>query len=420
MKQTGNTYTNNYYTAVIPCDLHRLKYYFKIYSDTECVKYRETGFTTDYNHDDLAMFFIPYITESNIFTPPSWINDIVWYQILPIRFNKNIKGIIDNLDYLHDLGINGLYINLIYKAKSYHKYDVIDYTRVDDDLGNEEDFEIHCKKVHDLGMKVMLDISLTHCSDLNSMFQDVIEKHKKSPYFDMFKVVETEDGQLEYETFGMIRSIPKFEAESFKTISFFTNDVIKKWMRLGVDAWRLDVANKIFDHMLDNIKHVIKDEKKDTYVVGEIWHNATEWISNNGLDGVTNYVASRAILSFVCDPAHDIFKYRSAVDEIIHSYTQKQLKSSMPHLDSHDTPRLRTIVHNDKDKFKLALLLLLTYYGTPSLYYGNERYMEGAGDPDNRRPTNWDENGADVQDIYHITKLFIQLRREHPVLANDG
>lgn len=90
--------------------------------------------------------------------------------------------------------------------------------------------------------------------------------------------------------------------------------------------------------MLDNIKHVIKDEKKDTYVVGEIWLNATEWISNNGLDGVTNYAVPRAILSFVCDPAHDIFKYRSAVDEIIHSCTQKQLKSSMSLLDSHDTP----------------------------------------------------------------------------------
>lgn len=131
MKQTGNTYTNNYYTAIIPCNLHRLNYYFKIYSDPECVQYSESGFTSGYNHDDLAMFFIPYITESNIFTQPSWINDIVWYQILPIRFNKNIKGIIDKLDYLHELGINGLYINPIYKAKSYHKYDVIDYTKVD-------------------------------------------------------------------------------------------------------------------------------------------------------------------------------------------------------------------------------------------------------------------------------------------------
>ena len=216
------------------------------------------------------MFFIPYITESNIFTPQSWINDIVWYQILPIRFNKNIKGIIDKLDYLHELGINGLYINPIYKGKSYHKYDVIDYTKVDEELGDEENFKNLCKKAHDLGMKVMLDISFIHCSDLNPMFQDVIARHRRSPYFEIFKVLETDDGELEYETFGMIRSMPKFETESFKTISFFANDVVKKWMRLGVDAWRLDVANEISDNMLDNIKDFIKDEKKDTYVVGEI------------------------------------------------------------------------------------------------------------------------------------------------------
>lgn len=266
----------------------------------------------------------------------------------------------------------------------------------------------------------MLDVTFTHCSDLNPMVQDVIARHRKSPYFEMFEVLETDDGELEYETFRMICSIPKFATESFKTISFIANDFVKKWMRLGVDAWRLDVANEISDNMLDNIKHVIKDEKKEIYVVGEIWHNATEWISNNALDSITNYAVSRAILAFVCDSTHDIFKYRSAIDELIHSYTKKQLKASIPLLDSHDTPRLRTIVHNDKDKFKLALLLLFTFYGTPSLYYGTERYMEGAGDPDNRRPTNWDDHGADVEDIYHITKLLIQLRHDHPVLANDG
>ncbi|WP_407826352.1 alpha-amylase family glycosyl hydrolase [Sharpea porci] len=56
----------------------------------------------------------------------------------------------DKLDYLHELGINGLYINSIYKAKSYHKYDVIDYTKVDEELGDEEDFKNLCKKAHNL------------------------------------------------------------------------------------------------------------------------------------------------------------------------------------------------------------------------------------------------------------------------------
>ena len=420
MNRTGETYSNYYFTAVIPCELHRLKYYFKIYDDYECVQYSESGFTKDYRHDDLAMFFIPYITESNIFTPPSWIDDVVWYQILPVRFNRNIRGIIEKLDYLKDLGINGLYLNPIYYAHSYHKYDVIDYTIVDPELGTEDDFAELCTKAHALGMYVMLDISFTHCSDRNPMFQDVLKKGTKSEYYQMFKVETDASGTLSYECFGMIKSMPKFETESMKTITYFANNVVKKWMDLGVDAWRLDVANEISDAMLEDVKHVVHDTGKETYIVGEIWHNATEWISNDGLDGVTNYSVTRAILEFVCDSAHDVYRYRSAIDTIMHSYTLKQLKASMPLLDSHDTSRLRTICDNDKDKVKAALLLLLTFYGTPSIYYGTERYMEGGGDPDNRRPANWDDHSADVLDIHDICRLFIKLRHAHPCLANAG
>ena len=420
MNKTGDTFTNHFFSAVIPCELHRLKYYFLIYDDhDDCLQYSESGFTRGYRHDDLAMFFIPYITKSNIFSPPTWIQNVVWYQIMPTRFNRNLSGIIDKIDYLKGLGFTGLYLNPIYYAKSYHKYDVIDYTIVDPDLGTEEDFKRLCKTAHEHGMYIMLDISFTHCSDHNEMFIDVISKGDKSRYFPMFKVNSGKDG-LEYECFGMIKSMPKFETESFQTITYFANKVVKKWMGLGVDAWRLDVANEISDSMLEEIKHVIHNEKKDTYIVGEIWHNATEWISNDGLDGVTNYAVSRAILTFVCDPQHYIFQYRSAIDELIHSYTLKQLKSSMPLLDSHDTPRLRTICNDDKDKVKLALLLLLTFFGTPSIYYGTERFMAGGGDPDNRRPTNWDDKSEDCQDIQDMCRKFIQIRKEHPVIANEG
>lgn len=420
MERTGDTYHSFYYSAIVPCDLHRLKYYFLIYDDQECWQYSESGFTQGYKHDDMAMFFVPYITKSNIFSPPEWIKDVVWYQILPSRFNRDIRGIINKLDYLENLGISGIYLNPVYYAHSYHKYDVIDYTKVDPELGTEEDLKELCKKAHERGMKIMLDISFTHCSDKNPMFRDVVEKGKESRYYSMFKADVDESGNLEYECFGMIRSMPKFETENAKTITYFANKVVKKWMKAGVDAWRLDVANEISDRMLEDIKHVIQDAKEQTYIVGEIWHNATEWISNNGLDGVTNYAVSRAILTFVCDPGHDIYQYRSAVDEIIHSYTLKQIRSSMPLLDSHDTPRLRTICNNDKDKVKLALLLLLTFYGTPSIYYGTERFMEGGGDPDNRRPANWDDHSDDVEDIIGMTRKFIDLRKAHPVLGNEG
>lgn len=420
MKRTGETFDSYYFSVVLPCESHRLKYYFKIYDDYECLQFSESGFTKNYRDDDLSMFFIPYITESNIFKEPKWVGNVVWYQIMPTRFKKNLRGVIDKLDYLKELGINGLYLNPIYYAHSYHKYDVIDYMQVDPELGTEKDFKELCDKAHDLGMKVMLDISFTHCSDENEMFKDAIEKRKQSEYWPMFKIEEDKQGHLRYEMFGMIRSMPKFETENFKTADYFINKVVKKWMELGVDAWRLDVANEISDGMLLRLNNYIHNYKEETYIVGEIWHNATEWISNNALDGVTNYAVSRAILAFVCDPNHDIWKYRSSIDELMHSYTLKQLKSSMPLLDSHDTPRIRNICQNDKDKVKLCLLLLLTFYGTPSIYYGTERYMEGGSDPDNRRPTNWHEPKESYEDIYYMTQLLIKLRKEHPVLANEG
>lgn len=131
------------------------------------------------------------------------------------------------MDYLKELGINGLYLNPIYYAHSYHKYDVIDYMKVDPELGTEKDFKELCDKAHDLGMKVMLDISFTHCSDENEMFKDAIEKRKKSEYWPMFKIEEDKQGDLRYEMFGMIRSMPKFETENFKTSDYFINKVVK-------------------------------------------------------------------------------------------------------------------------------------------------------------------------------------------------
>lgn len=225
MERTGETFDSYYFSVVLPCESHRLKYYFKIYDDYECLQFSESGFTKNYRDDDLSMFFIPYITESNIFKEPKWVGNVVWYQIMPTRFNKNLRGVIDKLDYLKELGINGLYLNPIYYAHSYHKYDVIDYMQVDPELGTEKDFKELCDKAHDLGMKVMLDISFTHCSDENEMFKDAIEKRKQSEYWPMFKIEEDKHGHLRYEMFGMIRSMPKFETENFKTADYFINKV---------------------------------------------------------------------------------------------------------------------------------------------------------------------------------------------------
>ncbi len=435
MEKTGNTFNNYYFSQVVEAEYSRLKYYFILHDyDGNTIQYSESGFTNNYNENDLSMFFIPYIDSDMVIEENDWLKDIVWYQIFPSSFNKTIKGIEDKLEYLKDLGFNGIYLNPIYKGLSYHKYDVIDYLDIDDDFFEKRTtksdiewkkyklkvFEHFCKKAHKMGFKIMLDLSVTHCSSKNPMFLDVIKNKDKSEYFKWFKAILDNDGNLLYETFGSNVEMPKFQTELFEVRKYFAAWVIRKWMVSGVDCWRLDVANEISDSMLRTIHEEVKRPNTNSYIVGEIWHYSTEWISNYALDGVTNYAMARAILSFVCDNNHNIFKYRNDIDIIRHSYELRKLKNSMPLLDSHDTRRIRTICNNDIDKVKLALVLLLTFYGTPSIYYGTERYMEGFDDPDNRRKIEWDKDPDDNYDIYNLLKTLINIRHNNPIISNDG
>lgn len=428
MKCTGIVVGHKYFSVEVDCNTHRLKYYFVLYSGNEIVQYSEMGFTVGYNNDDLAMFFVPYIDKNRIFKAAEWVKNTVWYQILPGRFakgNKNdtngtIQGIISKLEYLNDLGINGLYLNPVYSGLSYHKYDVMDYEIIDETFGDIDDFVQLCNKAHELGMKVMMDISFTHCSDKHKFWQDVLTNKKNSKYYKWFRIFQDDD-EFKYETFAFEKGMPKLNTENFQVIEYFCNKVIKHWMQVAkVDAWRIDVANEISDDMLIKVKNVMKNECKDSYIVGEIWHNATEWISAKRLDGVTNYAISRAILGYVCSEEHKDWEYKCKLNDIIHSYSKEQLKNSMSLLDSHDTPRLRYMCGNDKDKFKLTLFLLFTFFGTPSLYYGTERYMDGAGDPDCRRYVDWKDNSEEINDIYDYVSRLVYLRKENKALANDG
>ena len=415
------------FAVEVPCPTKRVKYYFLLDDGNSVVQLTEAGLTKDYSEAFLPCFFIPYVDNVAVFRQPEWVKNTVWYQIMPARFANEaghgtgtLKGIIAKLDYLAELGINGLYLNPIYKAASYHKYDVIDYTEIAEDLGSKKDFCDLCNAAHARGMKVMLDISLTHCSSQNLFWQDVLKNGKNSPYYQWFRVIHQGEC-MEYETFAFEKSMPKFNTEKFELIVYFMNHVINYWMHnAGIDAWRIDVANEISDRMLKNLKRTVRNNIKDGYIVGEIWHNGTEWIDTEKLDGVTNYALSRAILSFVNSPEHSMEKYQSDINKIICAYSPEQLAGCMTLLDSHDTQRIRTTFCNDKRKFKLALVLLMTFYGTPSLYYGTERYMAGGPDPDCRRFPDWEDDSQDVRDVYGFIQRLITLRRMHQVLANDS
>src|SRR5699024_673712 len=101
-------------------------------------------------------------------------------------FGGDIQGIINHLDYLVDLGINGIYLTPIFKAKSNHKYDTIDYLEIDSQFGDKKTFKKFISLCHEKGIKVMLDAVFNHSGFYFEPFQDVLEKGEASVYKDWF------------------------------------------------------------------------------------------------------------------------------------------------------------------------------------------------------------------------------------------
>ena len=98
----------------------------------------------------------------------------------------------------------------------------------------------------------------------------------------------------------------------------------------------------------------------------------------------------------------------------------RALEASMVLLDSHDTPRFRTIVSGDKAKHLAAMTMLLTYPGVPSIFMGDEIGFEGKGGEDSRRTINWDDRSNWDIEFFSEVKKLTKLRRTEPALTNGG
>ena len=266
-----------------------------------------------------------------------------------------------------------------------------------------------------------------------------------SPYYPWYKFYES--GQ-KYHAWWGVPSLPETveENESFSDFITGENGVLRYWLKKGVSGWRLDVADELPDCFLDKIRSAIKSEKKDAYLLGEVWEDATNKVSygyrrryllGKQLDSVMNYPFANAIISFVNGGnAND---FLDAVLSIIENYPKKALNCIMNHLGTHDTTRLLTrLGKNDNipssraeqsglklneeekklaiKKQKLAAVIQYTLPGVPSLYYGDEAGVEGCGDPFCRATYPW---GYENEDLLSFYKWLGNMRKTEEVFKDS-
>lgn len=439
-------------TTLLP-EYKRCKYYFELRTEKEVWYYFEDGFLTE---EQLRMdgrmqqcFIVPWMNPADINRTPAWVNETIWYQIFPDRFcngapekngdditpwrnhgtvtneekfGGNLEGIRQRLSYLQELGITGIYLNPIMKAESNHKYDTTDYTKIDPFFGDADTMKVLCKEAHEKGIRIMVDAVFNHSGRKFEPWIDILEHGKESRYADWFMVEDWEQVQKRGDTrdrrfysFAFTDGMPKLNTNNEEVIQYFCK-ICEDWVReFDIDGIRFDVGNEVSHRFLKRIREHLKTIKPDIYLLGEIWHDASQWLQGDEYDSVMNYPLLSGIHDFFLDKTMKKEEFEYMVNRCYTMYMQQNNDVLFNLLDSHDTERLMNRFH-DLDKFYQQLAILFTLPGSPCIYYGTEIAMEGAHDPDCRRCMPWSEiESEENQKKIATMRKLIMLRRNEKV-----
>lgn len=435
-------------TTLVP-EYKRCKYYFELQTREETWYYFEDGFLTE---EQLAMdgrmlqcFVVPWMNPADVNRTPDWVNHTVWYQIFPDRFcngtpeqnakevevwrigpvtneerfGGNLQGIRQKLRYLEELGITGIYLNPIMEAESNHKYDTKDYTRIDPHFGTNQEFADLVREAHAHGIRVMVDAVFNHCGRQFAPWKDVLEKKQDSPYADWFMIqdwktlekrADTRDGR--FYSFAFTDGMPKLNTNNEDVIQYFCK-VCEDWIReFDIDGIRFDVGNEVSHRFLKRIREHLHSIKPDIYLLGEIWHDASQWLQGDEYDSVMNYPLTSGIHDFFLDKSMKKEEFEYMVNRCYTMYMQQNNNVMFNLLDSHDTERVMNRFHN-LDMFYQQLAVLFTMPGSPCIYYGTEIAMEGGHDPDCRRCMPWSElESKENQERIRAMQTLIRMRMQ--------
>ncbi len=358
-------------------------------------------------------------------------------------FGGNLAGVEAKLDYLASLGVETIYFCPIFEAAENHRYGTADYDHIDPMLGTAEDFTRLCEAAHRRGMRILLDGVFNHTGYISRYFNGDgfyptvgAAQSEDSPYAGWFQFKQWPD---DYDCWWGIYSLPSVEENNhdYRRFIFDGEDaIVRRWLRAGADGWRLDVADELPDDFVAGIHRAVRETNPNAIVIGEVWEDGTTKISyqvrrrhllGHHLDGLMNYPFRNATIAYLL--GGDAADFRETLETLRENYPPFAFYSAMNALGTHDTLRILTCLGTgDQDeartgkarllsgqerrlglaRLRLGALLLYTFPGAPTLYYGDEVGMEGYHDPFNRRTFPWAYMDTDL--LSHFRRLG-QLRK---------
>ena len=364
-------------------------------------------------------------------------------------FGGSLQGILSKLDDLADFGVTVLYLNPVFESASNHRYNTADYRAIDPMLGTEDDFHHLCQEAKRRGIRVILDGVFNHTGsqsryfNADGFYSDTgAAQSPDSPYHHWYSF---HPWPTDYDAWWGIRTLPAVQEDAPDYRDFIIrgqDSVVRHWLRAGASGWRLDVADELPDDFIAEIRTAMEETAPDSFLLGEVWEDATtkiaysvrrRYLLGQELHGVMNYPFRTALIAYLL--GGDADEFRETLESLRENYPSHAFCSLMNFLSTHDTPRILTVLGADRvpdskeeravfrlspaerqlglQRVRLAALVLFTFPGAPTVYYGDEAGMEGWEDPFNRAGYPWGQEDSELK--FFFSDL-AHLRREHPAL----
>ena len=309
------------------------------------------------------------------------------------RYGGDLQGVIDKLDYLSELGINTIYFNPLFYARSLHKYDGNSFHHIDPHFGPDPqgDFRIMStetddpetwkwtaadklflkllKYAHSRRIRIIIDGVFNHSGRDFFAFKDIVEKQEASPYVSWYMVESfdnpnTAANEFKYKGWWGVDTLPEFADNDagndlHPAPKSYVMTATRRWMDPnadgdpsdGIDGWRLDVANEIPDKFWRDWNAMVRQVNPQAYTVAEIWDGAGDYLKDCGFSATMNYHGfAFPVKGFLIDQKLPAAKFASLIQTRMAEHDRDVQYALQNLIDSHDTDRVASMIVNSGRK----------------------------------------------------------------------
>lgn len=327
-----------------------------------------------------------------------WAYESVFYQIYPLGFcgapfendgvqTHKIKKVEEWIPHMRKLGINAIYFSPVFESDT-HGYNTRDYKKIDVRIGTNEDFKEVCEKLHENGIRVVLDGVFNHVGRGFYQFQDVLKNRENSPYLNWFHInlggnSNYNDG-LWYEGWEGNYDLVKLNLQNGEVVNHIL-DAVQYWINeFDIDGLRLDVAYCLDENFVRTLRSFTTERKADFFLLGEMLHGDYNRLMNDSmLHSATNYECYKGLYSSF--NSMNMFEINHSLLRQFgpENWTLYKGKHLLSFVDNHDVTRVASILSNEKH-LPLIYAMCFGMPGIPCVYYGSEwgtRADKSQGDP---------------------------------------